>query len=60
MKYYYNEVFCKLFRANKIEESLKYAGCAFQYIFSSPNIYWNNKEAIYGRRNNTGSGTGSG
>lgn len=46
-----NEVFCKLFRANKIEESLKYAGCAFQHIFSSPNIYWNNKEAIYGSAN---------
>lgn len=49
--YIANEIFCKLFRANRIEESLRFADCSFQHIFSSPNIYWNNKEAVYGCAN---------
>ena len=49
--YIANEIFCKLFKANRIEESLKFAECTFQHIFSSPNIYWNNKEAVYGCAN---------
>ena len=49
--YIANELFCKLFRANKIEESLRFADCSFLHIFSSPNIYWNNKEAVYGCAN---------
>lgn len=49
--YIANEIFCKLFKANRVEESLKFADCSFQHIFSSPNIYWNNKEAIYGCAN---------
>ena len=49
--YVANEIFCKLFRANRIEESIKFADCTFQHIFSSPNIYWNNKEAVYGCAN---------
>ena len=49
--YIANEIFCKLFRANRIEESIKFADCTFQHIFSSPNIYWNNKEAVYGCAN---------
>lgn len=49
--YIANEIFCRLFKANRIEESLRLADCAFQHIFSSPNIYWNNKEAVYGCAN---------
>jgi hypothetical protein len=49
--YIANEIFCKLFRANRIEESLRFADCTFQHIFSSPNIYWNNSEAVYGCAN---------
>ena len=49
--YIANEIFCKLFRASRIEESLRFANCTFQHIFSSPNIYWNNKEAVYGCAN---------
>lgn len=49
--YIANEIFCRLFRANRIEESLRFADFAFQHIFSSPNIYWNNKEAVYGCAN---------
>ena len=49
--YVVNEIFSKLFRANKVDESLKFARSALQYAFSSPNIYWNNKEAIYGSTN---------
>ena len=49
--YITNEIFCKLFRANRIEESIKFADCTFRHIFSSPNIYWNNKEDVYGCAN---------
>lgn len=49
--YIVGEVFLRLFRANKIDIALSFAQHAFSYIFSSPNIYWHNKEAIYGSVN---------
>ena len=49
--YLVNEIFCKLFRANKLDMALSFAKQAFNHIFSSPNLYWNNKEAIYGSAN---------
>lgn len=45
------EIFSKLFRANKVDIALKFAEMAFLHIFSSPNVFWNNKEAIYGSAN---------
>ncbi len=41
-------IFHKYFRANKINIALSFAHQAFNHIFSSPNIYWHNKEAIFG------------
>ena len=49
--YIASEIFCKLFRANKVDQALYFAKQAFTHIFSSPNLYWNNKEAIYGCAN---------
>ena len=49
--YIASEIFSKLFRANKVDTALKFAEMAFLHIFSSPNVFWNNKEAIYGSAN---------
>lgn len=49
--YIAGEVFLRLFRANKIDIALSFAQRAFSYIFSSPNIYWHNKEAMFGSVN---------
>lgn len=46
--YIASEIFQKFFRANLIKEALPFAHQEFNYIFSSPNIYWHNKEAIFG------------
>lgn len=39
------------FRANKIDIALIFVQKAFTYIFSAPNIYWHNKEAVFGSVN---------
>ncbi len=49
--YIMGEIFLRFFRANKIDISLAFAKKAFEYIFSAPNIYWHNKEAIFGSVN---------
>ena len=49
--YISSELFLRLFRADKINIALTAAHHAFKYIFSSPNIYWHNKEAIFGSVN---------
>ena len=46
--YISSEIFHKYFRANKINIALSFAHQVFNHIFSSPNIYWHNKEAIFG------------
>lgn len=43
-----SEFFQKFFRANKLNVALPFAQQEFRYIFSSPNIYWHNKEAVFG------------
>lgn len=45
------EIFTRLFRADKINIALSFANNAFRYIFTSPNIYWHNKESIFGSVN---------
>jgi len=42
------EFFQRFFRANKVDIALSFAKQAFSHIFSSPNMYWHNKESIYG------------
>ena len=49
--YIASEIFQKLFRANKVDKALTFARQVFDYVFSSPNIYWHNKEAIFGYAN---------
>lgn len=49
--YISGEIFIRLFRANRIEEALSIVKQSGKYIFSAPNIYWHNKEAIYGSVN---------
>ena len=49
--YIASEIFSKLFRANRVDQALYFAKQAFTHIFSSPNLYWNNPEAIYGSAN---------
>lgn len=49
--YVASECFVRFFRANNIHIALNFARQAFAYTFSSPNIYWHNKEAIYGCAN---------
>lgn len=49
--YIINEIFCKLFKANMIDYAFSFANQAFEHIFSSPNLFWNNSEAIYGSAN---------
>ena len=46
--YIASEIFQKYFRANKLNVALSFAQQEFSHIFSSPNIYWHNKEAIFG------------
>ena len=46
--YIASELFQKFFRANKINVALRFAHQEFNHIFSSPNIYWHNKEAVFG------------
>ena len=46
--YIASEIFQKFFRANKLNVALSFAHQEFNHIFSSPNIYWHNKEAIFG------------
>lgn len=46
--YIASEIFQKFFRANKLNVALSFAHQEFNNIFSSPNIYWHNKEAIFG------------
>ena len=46
--YIASEIFLKYFRANKMTIALSFAHQEFNHIFSSPNIYWHNKEAIFG------------
>ena len=46
--YIASELFQKFFRANKVNVALRFAHQEFNHIFSSPNIYWHNKEAIFG------------
>ncbi|MBD5358783.1 MAG: DUF4433 domain-containing protein [Bacteroides sp.] len=45
------EIFTRLFRADKVIVALSFANNAFRYIFTSPNIYWHNKESIFGSVN---------
>lgn len=45
------EIFQRFFKANKVNIALSFAQRAFTHIFSAPNIYWHNKEAIYGSVN---------
>ena len=49
--YIASEIFQKFLRANKIDEALHFAHQVFDYLFASPNIYWHNKEAIFGYSN---------
>lgn len=49
--YIASECFMRFFRANHVNIALHFAKQSFAYIFSSPNIYWHNKEAIYGCAN---------
>ena len=46
--YIASEIFRRLLRANKVSMALNFAHKAFFHIFSSPIIFWHNKEAIYG------------
>lgn len=46
--YIASEIFQKYFRANKLNVALSFAQQELNHIFSSPNIYWHNKEAIFG------------
>lgn len=46
--YIASEIFQKFFRANKVNVALRFAHQEFNHIFSSPNIYWHNKEAVFG------------
>jgi hypothetical protein len=46
--YIASEIFQKFFRANKINIALAFTHQEFNHIFSSPNIYWHNKEAVFG------------
>lgn len=46
--YIASEIFQKYFRANKVNVALRFAHQEFNHIFSSPNIYWHNKEAVFG------------
>ena len=49
--YIAGELFQRFFRANKVNIALNFAHKVFPYIFSAPNIYWHNKESIYGSVN---------
>ena len=49
--YIAGEIFLRFFRANKIDIALIFVQKAFTYIFSAPNIYWHNKEAVFGSVN---------
>lgn len=49
--YIQSEIFTKFFRADKINIALNAAHSVFKIIFSSPNIYWHNKESIFGSIN---------
>lgn len=49
--YITSEIFTRLFRADKVNVALSFANNAFKYIFASPNIYWHNKESIFGSVN---------
>lgn len=49
--YISSELFLRLFRSDRINVALTSANNAFRYIFSSPNIYWHNKESIFGSVN---------
>lgn len=49
--YISSELFLRLFRADRINLALTSANNAFRHVFSSPNIYWHNKESIFGSVN---------
>ena len=49
--YISSELFLRLFRADRVNLALTSANNAFKYIFSSPNIYWHNRESIFGSVN---------
>lgn len=49
--YIQSEIFTKFLRADKINIALNAAHSVFKVIFSSPNIYWHNKESIFGSIN---------
>lgn len=49
--YIASEIFLRFLRANKVSMALNFAHKAFFHTFSSPIIYWHNKEAIYGSVN---------
>ena len=49
--YIAGELFLRFFRANKTNVALLFAHKVFPYIFSAPNIYWHNKESVYGSVN---------
>ena len=49
--YISSELFLRLFRADRVNLALTSANNAFKYIFSAPNIYWHNKESIFGSVN---------
>jgi len=46
--YIAGEIFLRFFRANKVDIALSFAKQACSHIFASPNMYWHNKESIYG------------
>lgn len=49
--YVASEIFLRYFKADKINIALSLAHQAFKYIFAAPNIYWHNKESVYGSVN---------
>ena len=49
--YIQSEIFKKFLRADKLNIALNAALSVFKIIFSTPNIYWHNKESIYGSIN---------
>lgn len=49
--YISHEIFKRYIKANKANIALNFSKFSFLYIFSSPNIYWHNEEAIYGMAN---------
>ena len=49
--YIASEIFQKFLRANNVDGALPFAHQVFDYVFSSPNIYWHNKEAVFGCTN---------